>query len=203
MIRRARLLAVLAILIAGALGVISSTQTWLTVTLAEAADHPLLVPGASAIPVLAPLSLAVLALGLALSIVGVMLRYAFGVLTLAIGGLLVFLTAQVAFTQPVSAVASTVTSATGISGTTSVAKLVGSIAVTPWPFVTLLGWILLVVVGVFTLATARQWRGGGRKYRTDAPLAVSDTAAAGPLDPIDSWDGLSRGEDPTGSSDRR
>ena len=65
MTARARLLCVAAIVLAGAIGVISSTQTWLVVTLAGA-EHELTVPGAAAVPVLAPLSLAVLALGGAL-----------------------------------------------------------------------------------------------------------------------------------------
>ena len=80
MIRRARLLCVVLVVLCGALGVISSTQTWLTVELQDAAHHVLDVPGASAVPVLAPLSLAVLALGAALSIVGPALRYVFGAL---------------------------------------------------------------------------------------------------------------------------
>src|SRR6478609_1183955 len=100
MTARARLLCVAAIVLAGAIGVISSTQTWLVVTLAGA-EHELTVPGAAAVPVLAPLSLAVLALGGALSIVGLVLRYIFGVLTVAIAGLLGFLSAQIAFTTPV------------------------------------------------------------------------------------------------------
>ncbi|MFH5905902.1 hypothetical protein ACHM19_15340, partial [Clostridium perfringens] len=45
-------------LLAGALGVISSTQTWIDVTLADGAQQTLAVPGADAVPVLTPLSLA-------------------------------------------------------------------------------------------------------------------------------------------------
>ncbi len=98
MTARARLLCVAAIVLAGAIGVISSTQTWLVVTLADA-EHELTVAGAAAVPVLAPLSLAVLALGGALSIVGLVLRYIFGVLTVAIALVLGVLTAQIAFAQ--------------------------------------------------------------------------------------------------------
>ena len=73
----------------GALGVISSTQTWLHGRArrrrgARARRCPARPP----IPVLAPLSLAVLALGAALSIVGLVLRYVFGALTVAIAALL-------------------------------------------------------------------------------------------------------------------
>ncbi len=108
--------------------VISSTQTWLVAVLDDGAPHELTVTGAAAVPVLAPLSLAVLALGGALSIVGLVLRYAFGALTVAIAGLIGFLSGQVAFTAPVSAVASTVTAATGITGAEAVGALVEEVA---------------------------------------------------------------------------
>ncbi len=196
MIRRARLVAVLAIVAAGAIGVISSTQTWLTVTLDDATHHDLLVAGAAAVPVLAPLSLAVLALGGALTVVGIVLRFVFGALTVAIAGVLAYLTAQVAFTHPTSAVASTVTDATGITGDDAVSQLVAQITASPWPAVTLAAWIVLLAAGVFTLATARSWRGSARRY--DADTAASRRAAASrPHDAIDDWDDLSRGEDPT------
>lgn len=202
MIRRARLLSVVVIVACGALGVISSTQTWLTVVLDDGAHHALEVPGASAVPVLAPLSLAVLALGAALSIVGLALRYVFGALAVLIGGLLAWSTAAVVFQHPVSAVASVVTEATGIAGESSVAKLVASITATAWPAVTLAVWAVLVVAGVFVLATGHAWARTGRRYRTvDAPR-TSTPAGSRPHDAagsrsIDDWDDLSRGEDPT------
>lgn len=219
MTRRARLLAVVCTIAAAALGVISSTQTWLVATLADAAGDQLAVPGAAAVPVLAPLSLAVLALGLALSIVGTVLRYAFGVLTVAAGALLAVLTGQVAVVQPVSAVASTVTDATGITGPDAVARLVTAVDATPWPSLTLAGWLLLVAAGVLTLATARRWQNLGRRFRTaETAMPAHDRAvplreaeavppatdeAPAPLDAVDSWDGLSRGEDPTAGSGSR
>ncbi|WP_341999601.1 Trp biosynthesis-associated membrane protein [Microbacterium sp. LWH7-1.2] len=210
MIRRARLLSVVLVVLCGALGVISSTQTWLTVELQDAAHHVLDVPGASAVPVLAPLSLAVLALGAALSIVGPALRYVFGALAFFIGAVLAWLTARVVFEHPVSAVASVVTESTGIAGEASVAKLVASIDATAWPAVTLVVWVVLVAAGVFVLATAHSWSRTGRRYRTDeaakAAPATDSTARSGdgprPHDAagsraIDDWDDLSRGEDPT------
>lgn len=197
MIRRARLLAVVAILATGALGVISSTQTWMQVALGDGASAPLEVPGAAAIPVLAPLSLAVLALGAALSIVGLVLRYAFGALTVAIAVILAALTWD-AGTPDVHHVAATVTTATGITGETAVGQLIGAVTTTAWPAITLAAWVLLFAAGAFTLATAHRWRGAGRRYRTDAPSAVpAAQATSRPHDAIDDWDDLSRGEDPT------
>lgn len=194
MIRRARLIAVVATVLAGAVGVISSTQTWLAVTLADGAQGALLVPGAAAVPVLAPLSLAVLALGAALSIVGLVLRYVFGVLTVAIGGILSVLTFQ-AYAPGVRQVAATVTEATGITGDGAVSALVSSITITPWVAVTHVASVLLFAVGVFVLVTARRWKSAGRRYSTETAAAAS--AGSRPHDAIDNWDGLSRGEDPT------
>ena len=68
---------------------------------------------------------------------------------------------------------------------------------------TLVGWVVLLAAGAFVLATARTWKGAGRRYRTDAAprsggaLGDRHPTASAPLDAIDSWDGLSRGEDPT------
>jgi len=195
MTARARLLCVAAIVLAGAIGVISSTQTWLVVTLADA-EHELTVAGAAAVPVLAPLSLAVLALGGALSIVGLVLRYIFGVLTVGIALVLGVLTAQIAFARPLDAAAPTVTDATGITGTAAISELVSGISATPWPICTLLAWVLLLAAGLFTIVTAHGWRGSDRRYRSDA-VPPAGPAPSRPRDAVDSWDDLSRGDDPT------
>ena len=186
--RRARSLAVMAMLAAGAISVIASTQTWIDVTLDDGAQQTIAVAGADALPVLTPLSLAALALGAALSIVGPVLRYLFAVLV-GIG------TAQLLFATPVSATAAAVTEATGISGTDAVASLVTTLSLTPWPAVTLLAQVVLAAAAVFTLVTARRWASGAsRKYRT---AEEAGTATGRPHDAIDSWDDLSRGDDPT------
>lgn len=200
MTRPHRSLAVTATLAAGALGIISSTQTWLEVTLTQGSGAALPVAGAAAIPVLAPLSLAVLALGAALSIVGLVLRYVFGAMSVAIAAILGWLTGVVAFQRPASAAASTVTEATGITGPDAMDDLVTRITLTPWPYVTLLAWALLLAAGIYTLVTARSWRRSGRRYATaPAHTGAADAPAApsAPLDSIDSWDDLSRGDDPT------
>lgn len=199
MIARARQLSVVVIVLCGAVGVMSSTQVWLHVRLTGAAAHNLTVNGAVAIPVLAPLGLAVLALGVALSIVGLVLRYVFGVIALAIGVAQAFLAAQVALEHPTSAVARTVTDATGITGDAAVAALVDTVTTTMWPAITIAVWVILCAVAVFVLVTARRWQATGRKYRTDA----APRASAGPLDAVDSWDELSRGDDPTRDDDPR
>jgi len=195
--RRPRSLAVIAMLLAGAIGVIASTQTWIDVTLADGAQQTLAVPGSDALPVLTPLSLAALALGAALSIAGPVVRYVFGTLGLAIAVLTGIGAAQIVFGTPVSATAATVADATGISGVDAVGDLVSGLSLTPWPAITLLAQLLLAAAAVFTLATARRWSSGaGRKYRTAAEGAEQGNASR-PHDAIDSWDDLSRGDDPT------
>lgn len=192
-LRRGRSTAVIAFLLAGAVGIISSTQTWLTVTRADAGE-PILVPGADALALLAPLSLAVLALGAALAIVGRALRYVFATLALLGGALLAWWTAEIVFTAPVSAVTATVTETTGLAGGSAVTDVIGSITVSFWPVLALIGWVVLIVASVFTLLTANRWKTGGKRYRTDA---ATHGEADGPVDAIDSWDDLSRGTDPT------
>ncbi|WP_405376123.1 MULTISPECIES: Trp biosynthesis-associated membrane protein [unclassified Microbacterium] len=192
--RRSRTTAVLAILAGGAIGIIGSTQPWLDVVLRDGVQLDLAVPGASAMSVLAPLSLAALALGLALTIVGRPLRYAFGVLALGLGAWLISGSLRIAISRPLDAVAAEVTDATGLSGLEAVGSIVRSVVATPWPAVTAAAAALIVIGGVLALLTAHRWPGAGRKYRQEG----AESAGTGrPHDAIDSWDDLSRGEDPT------
>lgn len=196
LLTRARLVAVTVLLVAAAVALMGSTQTWLDVTLREGSHPVLAVDGATALPLLAPLSLAGLALALALSIVGRTLRWVFGVLAVAIGVTLLVGAVQIVTGPPVSAFAATVTEATGLSGSATVAGLVEEVTVTPWPTVTVVAGAVLALGGAFTLATAHTWGRSGRRFRTD-PAAPAGPAGSRPHDAIDSWDDLSRGEDPT------
>jgi hypothetical protein len=191
--RRGRSIAVTGFLVAGAIGIISSTQTWLTVERADAGEA-ILVPGASALPLLAPLSLAVMALGLALSISGRVVRLVFGVLAAATALFLGWTTLQLLTSEPLGAVAPTVTETTGLAGSAAIADVVAGIEVSAWPYATLVGWVVLLVAAGVVLFTWRGWKSGGRRYRTDAAHSAHST---GPVDAIDSWDDLSRGTDPT------
>ena len=190
--QRGRSLSVSGFLLAGAIGIISSTQTWLTVERADAGEA-ILVPGASALVLLAPLSLAVLALGAALSISGKVVRLVFGVLAGATALFLGWSTLQLLLAEPFDAVAATVTEVTGLAGGDAVREVVVSIVPSAWPFIALVGWALLLLSSVVVLMTWRGWKVGGRRYRTDHGEVAHD----GPVDAVDSWDELSRGTDPT------
>ncbi|MGM7665847.1 Trp biosynthesis-associated membrane protein [Microbacterium sp. A93] len=192
-VRRGRSTSVIGLLLAGGIGIISSTQTWLTVDRADAGES-ILVPGADAVALLAPLSLAVLALGAAIAIVGPALRYVFATLALLAGVLLSWWTAEILFSAPETAVAPTVTETTGLAGGTAVSDLIASITPSSWPLLALIGWVLLIVTSVFVLVTASRWKTGGKRFRTDTH---SHEDADSTVDAIDSWDDLSRGTDPT------
>lgn len=191
--RRGRSLGVTGLLLAGGIGIISSTQTWLTVERTDAGE-PILVPGAAALPLLATLSLAVLALGAALAIAGPILRHVFAVVAGAVALLLGWSTAQVLFAPPLSTVTATVTTTTGLAGDTAVDDIVGAIVPSAWPVLALVGWIILLLAAILVLVTARHWKAGGRRFRTNSS---AETRSDGPVDAVDSWDDLSRGTDPT------
>ncbi|RZI89801.1 MAG: peptidase [Microbacterium sp.] len=196
MTKRFRSTSVLLILGGGVLALIASTQTWLDAVLSDTVAEPLAVAGATAVPLLAPLSLAALALSLALTIVGPVLRHAFGVIAIAIGVALTASAWRIAAERPIDAVASAVTEATGLTGAETVAALVSQITATPWPALTVAASLLVAAGGALTLATAHRWPGSGRRFRTES--AVENRAQGSrPHDAIDSWDDLTRGDDPT------
>lgn len=193
MIRRARSLSVLIVLGAGVLALIASTQTWFHVSLIEASTADLTVQGSAALALLTPLSLAALALGLALSIVGTGVRYVLGFIASCAGIVMLVQNVPLMFEAPMSALAATVSEATGISGDASIAALIEQATPTLWPAVAVIAWLLLFAGGVLVLLTASKWPAAGRKYSSGAARVASD----GPLDAVDSWDNLSRGTDPT------
>jgi hypothetical protein len=132
--------------------------------------------------------------GIALSIVGPILRPIFGVLATAAALFLGWTTLQLLVNEPLSAVGPTVTETTGLAGSTAIADVVAGIELSAWPVMTLIAWVLLLAASLVVLLTWRRWKTGGRRYRTDASHVE---AGDGPVDAIDSWDDLSRGTDPT------
>ncbi|WP_256335869.1 Trp biosynthesis-associated membrane protein [Microbacterium sp. cf332] len=192
--------AVLSAVLGGGLAVIGSTQPWLEATLRDGAHAVLPVPGTEALPLVTPLGLAALALGLAISIVGTVLRYVFGGIGVLIGVALLAESLRIAVTAPPAAVVGVVADSTGLMGVAAVETLVSSITVTAWPWITAVGALAVCAGGVLTLVSARSWQSTARRYRTDAVAETSRPRGSRPHDshdPIDSWDDLSRGSDPT------
>lgn len=61
-----------------------------------------------------------------------------------------------------------------------------------WPWVTLLGGVLIAVGGLLVVARGRHWPGMGSRYEAPGGRAPRRTATSADL-----WNALDRGEDPT------
>ncbi|NEN06277.1 Trp biosynthesis-associated membrane protein [Diaminobutyricibacter tongyongensis] len=226
--RRAKYTTMLAIVIGAGLALLASTQPWITVQLAAAANHAgdVVVQGSAAAPALTALSLAGLALAAALAIAGPIVRIVLAVLGVLIA-VSITLSAGIALGDPVQAAAAAITGASGVSGGTSVARLAKSVDVSLWPWIAILGGVVIAAASIAVILTSRRWPGPSRRYqavrfedtadaagstgpaddgvpdvlRAPDPAAPSDQTGQGvPIDrdtAIDSWDELSRGEDPT------
>jgi hypothetical protein len=187
--RRLKLIAILAGIGLSALTLLSWTQVWFTVRLET--GQTLSVTGDVAAPALTALALSGLALAGALAIAGVVFRVILGVLQVAIGGLII-MSASIALADPIAASARAITAATGVSGDESVAALVSAVHLTAWPLLALLFGILLALLGVLIVVTARMWPVSSRKYQ-----AVRLEEADGEHTSAGDWDALSDGRDPT------
>lgn len=70
---------------------------------------------------------------------------------------------------------------------------------TAWPWVALIGGLLLAAAGLLTVRSGRDWPAMGARY--DAPtrrVKARERAARATGTPADLWQALDRGEDPTG-----
>lgn len=167
----------------------TTTQTWIHVAIAqgEVAQTDLDIPGNKAAVAVSALALVALAGSLATSIAGKIARIvtscivfcsAAGIVAVVLGILL----------DPAAAAVAEVGAATGIEGQPSDATA------TVFP---VLAVAAAVVLGLATLLVL--WFGRAWTVRTkyDAAKQESDVDSDRPVDEIDHWDQLSRGEDPT------
>jgi uncharacterized membrane protein (TIGR02234 family) len=192
--KRAKYVLILTSLLLSGLALIAWTQTWLDVELAPGAPtSAVAVDGAVAAPALAALALAGLALAAALAIAGLLFRFVLGVLNVVLGGCIA-LSSVLVLTDPVAASEAAVTNVTGIAGSNSIAGLVDTTLLTPWPVIALATGFLLALVGVGILVTATRWPSSSRKYSAVRLEPVDGDAMP---DSVDSWDDLTRGDDPT------
>jgi hypothetical protein len=193
--RRLKALCIVAILAVAGLVFLTWTRPWFVfeVTAGQTEGVPVRATGEAAAPALAALGLAGLAAGAALSIAGRVFRVILGALTVLIGGSVV-LSAVLALTDPVAASASEISAATGIAGHDSIANAVESVEISAWPALAIVVGALLAVAGAVVAVTAGRWPGPSRKYDAVRSARPDDGV---PLDAVDSWDELSRGDDPT------
>ncbi|HEU4666853.1 MAG TPA: Trp biosynthesis-associated membrane protein [Arthrobacter sp.] len=182
------LIAVLALAVFG-----TTTQTWMTVTLdpnqvgqAGAAQDALEVQGSKAATTVTALALVALAGGLAAAIAGRIARWIItAIIVLASVGIVA--AAATVLASPLAAAQGSIAEATGITGSQA------QVAVTAFPVLAVVAGCLLALAALAIPLAARHWK-ARTKYDVPAP---GSAAAAGPVDEIDSWDRLSRGDDPT------
>lgn len=187
---RERLVAVVALAALGVLLLVAGTATWATVAL-SVPPGSVVVTGPAAAPALSALGLVLLALAAALSIAGRAARAVMGVLLLLLGVAVVGLSLPAGL-DPARAAAAAITATTALTGADTVRGVVRTAAATPWPFVAAACGPLLATLGLAVLVRAPRWPVGGRRYRP-----ARDVRATG--DPVDEWDLLTRGADPTDS----
>ena len=183
---------VIIVLLGGVLALIGATQTWVTATGFEAAHiHSVQLSGQEASPVITAMALVTVAAGAALSIARRIGRWIIGVIVVLAAITMGWVTITVV-TNPVGAVAQKIAETTG---TTGVEQVIPNIEVSMLPWLTILGAIIGAVGGILALTVGRHWAvGKTKKYDVGAQQR---TEQDGPLDEIDTWDELSRGEDPT------
>src|SRR6218665_1655122 len=163
---RLRFMTLSGCLVAALLVLLAWSQSWYQLVLAPgsgATGAPLSISGDIASPALAAFALAALALVAALALAGPGIRMVLGVLAVLLGGC-VLLAAATTLSNPVTAVSSAVTKATGVAGDASTAALIGSLTQTGWPIVSFIGGVLLLAAGGAALITGGRWPGGSRRY---------------------------------------
>ena len=183
------LIAVLALAVFG-----TTTQTWITVSLdpdqlgqAASEQNVLQVQGSKAATTVTALALVALAGGLAASIAGRIARWiTTAIILLASAGIVA--AAATVLADPLAAAQGSIAAATGITGGSA------QVGVTALPVLAVVAGILLALSALLIIPAGRYWK-SRTKYDTTAP--GTPAATAGPVEEIDSWDRLSRGDDPT------
>lgn len=182
------LVAVLALAVFG-----TTTQTWISVTLdpdqvgqAGSAQTALQVQGSKAATTVTALALVALAGGLAAAIAGRIARWIItAIIMLASAGIVA--AAATVLADPLSAAQGSIAAATGVTGSSA------EVSVTAFPAIAVVVGVLLALGALLIIPAGRYWKS---RTKYDARTSGS-AAAAGPVDEIDSWDRLSRGDDPT------
>lgn len=167
----------------------TTTQTWIHVAIGqgEVAQTDLDIPGSKAAVAVSALALVALAGSLATSIAGKIARY----ITTAIMALSAVGIAAVVLgvlTNPVAAAMAEVGAATGIEGQGANATT------TIFPVLAIAAAVVLGIAALLVLWYGRSW---SVRTKYDAAKVTPANTDDEPIDEIDRWDQLSRGEDPT------
>ncbi|MCT9621368.1 Trp biosynthesis-associated membrane protein [Curtobacterium sp. C2H10] len=198
--RRSRPLVVVAGLAVAGIIMLSWTQTWFTVHLHAGAAVAAKVDadGAAAVPQYTALAIASLALFLAMTIAGRVVRIVLAAVEILLG-VGVVVSGITALADPVAAAKGAVGEVAGVADLSAVRRAVSSVDVSAWPVVGIVGGVLAVALGVVVLVVQRSWPGPSRKYGAATAGAAADARAVAPVerDAVVDWDDLSAGVDPT------
>lgn len=185
--RREPLLAALLCAVGAFLLLVAAGRAWVAVQLAATPLLPpqaLAVSGSDLLPGLGALGLVGLAGVPALAATRGRGRVVLGAVLLALGaGTAALVLQRVAGGLGASALRTTVVREAG-AGTTQT-------SVTAWPWLGLLGAVLLTAAGLLVAVRGRRWEALGRRYEPPAPRE------AAPAGERDLWEALDRGDDPT------
>lgn len=178
-----------------ALGIIgSAAPAWIhaTGTSVVSGEIAVSVTGIAASPIVSAAALMIAAAGLALGLAGRVGQWIAGGV-IALGAILVGVSAGTVIGNPVPAAAQAVGAQTGI------AQAFG-VSVTAWPYVTIVAAVILLIIGIAVLRSpapamvmARFDRPSERASDRVNEIAVED----GQPDTNSAWDAMSRGEDPS------
>ncbi|WP_336650828.1 MULTISPECIES: Trp biosynthesis-associated membrane protein [unclassified Leucobacter] len=187
---RAKPISLAGIALAGGLALLAGSQTWISFML-DSAHAVETVTGHEVNAALSPVSIAIVASALALTIAGPIFRRVLGGLVALLGIGLVALTST-ALLSPAGAISGRVTELTGIAGGDGGAVIWSSLS--GWAWACAAAGILAAGLGIAVVVTGGRWIAAGRKYD-----AAQSTPTAGKTDRISDWDSLSEGGDPTSS----
>jgi uncharacterized membrane protein (TIGR02234 family) len=172
----------------------TTTQTWLTAPLdpaqlGQAVNSPdgLQVQGSKAATTVTALALVALAGGLAASIAGRIARWIItAIILLASVGIVT--AAVTVMADPLAAAQGSIAAATGITGSSV------QVSASAFPALAVVAGVLLGLGALLIIPAGRHWK---TRTKYDAAGAGAAGTPEGPADEIDSWDRLSRGDDPT------
>ncbi|GAB3047321.1 Trp biosynthesis-associated membrane protein [Sediminivirga luteola] len=189
-------LTVTALLLIAAALYLAASQTWVH---AQLAGEGAAISGADAQPVLTAMAATAGAAALFLSLAGRIGRWAASIV-LVLAGIGYIASALQVIREPRAVGGSALSEATGLIRTAESAQL------TAWPWLGMAAAALLIVFAVLAAVGGRAWSSAGRRFERqksrgkdgDSGVGGGGTDRTGADDAVDSWDALSRGEDPTG-----
>lgn len=185
-------IAITGLLIAGVLALASGTQPWVRVTLEQgiSAQPNLAAAGNDANAALTPIAIAILALGIALTIAGKVFRYILAAIAVLLGVGLVWAGIS-GLANPIQGASIHLQELTGLTGGAQFEVVQGAVS-TLWPYATVAAGALSIVAGVIVAVRSATWKTGGRKYEQNSAQQPGQEP-----DRVSDWDMLTHGEDPS------